>query len=152
MSSSQSPHSCPAGVHVGPGIQGPLRCAGEPAQHPGLCLAAQLGTSCHKGNADSSSSDPVITPGPAEPRGGGCEGLVRREPVLCAGISALGKEQHCPLQISVVLEPMGLGGLGRGEGGSFLRAEALQQPPVSSSDAISSLPRGPPGTQEPAQE
>lgn len=29
-----------------------------------LCLVAQLGTSCHKGNADSSSSDPVITSGP----------------------------------------------------------------------------------------
>lgn len=50
-------------------------------------------TSRHKGNADSSSSDPVITPGTTEPRGAGCEGLVGREPVLCAGIPALGKEQ-----------------------------------------------------------
>ena len=83
----------PPGVLTGPEIQGPSPNAGETAQHPGLCLAAQLGTSCHKGNADSSSSDPVITPSPTEPRGGGCEGLVRREPVLCAGICALGKER-----------------------------------------------------------
>lgn len=89
----QSSHSFPPGVHPGPETQGPSCSAGETAQHPGLCLAAQLGTSYHKGNADSSSSDPVITPGPTEPRGGGCEGRVRREPVLCAGISALGKEQ-----------------------------------------------------------
>lgn len=74
--------------------QGPLRSqsTGEPAQHPGLRVAAQLGTSCHKGNPDSSSSDPVITPGPTEPCGGGREGWVgvESEPALRAGISALG--------------------------------------------------------------
>lgn len=41
------------------GLLGPLGCQ----LSTGLCLAAQLGTSCHKGNADS-SLDPVITSWP----------------------------------------------------------------------------------------
>lgn len=70
------------------------------------CLAAQLGASCHKGNADSSSLDLVIIPGATEPHGGGgCRAWWGVSLSFVLAFLPLASNSNCPLQ-----DPVGLGG------------------------------------------